>query len=237
MPNSISDAASRFKMVGAQHDRVAVRRCVGGAFPRVAVTDQGRGVGDAFLGDETFERIEPVAVVGLAGVGVAGGLGAQNVSGNPLPQAPRNKVGFNANYTFVFSPGSLILSGSYIWRDVQYGDIFKNVVSSAPTWSQVDLRATWRSTDDRYEIVGYVRNVGNTVGYEAAASGSVRSFGTQNLYGINPPRTFGVDTTRLVWNRKVSTSALSMTKRCSFAKAALRSFRSSVACVASINSR
>jgi iron complex outermembrane receptor protein len=129
----------------------------------------------------------------LPGARPVGTLGAQNVSGNPLPQAPRNKFGFNANYTFVFTPGSLILSGSYIWRDVQYADIFKNTVSSSPSWDQVDLRLTWRSTDDRYEIVGYMRNVLNKAGYEAAATGTQLSYGVVSTYGLNPPRTFGVE--------------------------------------------
>jgi iron complex outermembrane receptor protein len=128
----------------------------------------------------------------LVGAHPVGTTGVQSVAGNPLPQAPRNKIGFNANYTFVFNPGSLTLSGSYIWRDVQYGDIFKTPYSSAPHWDQVDIRATWKSSDDRYEFVGYMRNVFNTVGYEAAASGINESYGVQNLYGINPPRTFGV---------------------------------------------
>ena len=60
---------------------VAVRRRVGGAFPGVAVTGQGRRVGDAFLGDEAFERGEPVLVIGVAGIGVAGGLGALDLLG------------------------------------------------------------------------------------------------------------------------------------------------------------
>jgi iron complex outermembrane receptor protein len=126
------------------------------------------------------------------------------VKGNPLPNAPRNKVALNGNYTFVFDPGSLTLSVTGIWRDQQYGAIFKEPYNVAPSWSQVDLRATWKAPDDKYEIILYGRNVFNTVGYEAAAGGGIISTGpntltgttayTQNnLYGINPPATYGIE--------------------------------------------
>jgi len=130
--------------------------------------------------------------------------GLQSVKGNPLPNAPRNKVALNGNYTFVFDQGSLTFSGTYIWRDQQYGAIFKEPYNVAPSWSQVDLRATWKAPDDKYEIILYGRNVFNTVGYEAAAGGGIISTGANvatgttaytqnNLYGINPPATYGIE--------------------------------------------
>ena len=51
-----------------------MRRAVGGVIPGVVVAGQGRGVGDALFRDEAFEGVEPVAVVCLAGVGIAGRL-------------------------------------------------------------------------------------------------------------------------------------------------------------------
>ena len=99
----------------------------------------------------------------------------QTVKGNQLPNAPRNKIALNGNYTFVFDKGSLTLSATGIWRDQQYGAIFKEPYNVAPSWSQVDLRATWKAPDDKYEIILYGRNVFNTVGYEAAAGGGIIS--------------------------------------------------------------
>jgi len=123
----------------------------------------------------------------------------QTIKGNQLPNAPRNKIALNGNYTFVFDAGSLTLSATAIWRDQQYGSVFKEPYDVAPSWSQVDLRAVWKAPDDKYEIIAYGRNVFNTVGYEAAAGGGIIStnnsggYTQNNLYGINPPATYGIE--------------------------------------------
>ena len=57
-------------------DRHAVRRAVGGMVPGVAVARERGRVGHALLGDDALERVEPVPVIGLAGVGIAGRLRA-----------------------------------------------------------------------------------------------------------------------------------------------------------------
>ncbi len=133
-------------------------------------------------------------------VGSSAGDALQTVKGNELPNAPRNKVALNSNYTFVFDQGSLTLSGTYIWRDKQAGAIFDEPYDTAPSWSQVDLRATWKAPDDKYEVSLYGRNVFNTTGYEAAAPGLVYSTGpaannyrVATDYGINPPATYGIE--------------------------------------------
>jgi iron complex outermembrane receptor protein len=125
----------------------------------------------------------------------------QSVKGNSLPQAPENKIAFNANYTWEFDPGKLTLSGSYIWKDQSYSSIFtRTQYDYAPSWSQVDLRATWSGNHDKYEIVLYVKNLFDTIGYDAAAAGSYN--GTpqgggaptyNQSYDLTPPRLFGAE--------------------------------------------
>jgi iron complex outermembrane receptor protein len=130
--------------------------------------------------------------------------GLQSIDGNPLPNSPKNKVSLNTNYTFIFDKGDLTLSGTYLWRDKQTGAIFNEAYWSAPSWSQVDLRATWRGKGDRYEVIVYGRNVFNTIGYpsgptahqygNAALNGSGYSTGYQGTdYTINPPATYGIE--------------------------------------------
>jgi len=69
--------------------------------------------------------------------------GAQDVSGNELPNAPKQKLAFNTNYTWQMGEGSLTFSASYIWRDKQYGTVFNRPYTEAPDWSQTDLRLQW----------------------------------------------------------------------------------------------
>ena len=139
--------------------------------------------------------------------GVAACTQPQSIRGNTLPQDPKNKIALNANYTWTFDAGSLTLSGTYIWRDKQYGSLFTRAYNSAPSWSQTDFRLMWKAQHDRYEVIGFVRNAFDQAGYEAATAGG-RVFATSattasptaqspytisNVYGLNPPRTFGVE--------------------------------------------
>jgi len=147
---------------------------------------------DALDGNATQPGARPVG-------GVPGSI-FQAVNGNPLPQAPENKVAFNANYTLVFDPGNLTLSATYVWKDKSFATIFERTYYEAPSWDQVDLRATWAGKNDRYEVVLYVKNVFNTLGYDAASAGysiqaPVGGGGPTiaNSYDLTPPRLYGVE--------------------------------------------
>jgi iron complex outermembrane receptor protein len=134
-------------------------------------------------------------------------LGGQNIRGNELPNAPKNKVSFNANYTLVFDQGDLTLSGTYLWRDKQDGAVFNQSYWQSPSWSQVDLRATWRGKGDKYEIIAFGRNVFNTTGYPSGADAyqygnanqGTATFAHPTTYTIgasyitNPPAVYGVE--------------------------------------------
>src|ERR1051325_5095907 len=62
-------------------DRLAVRRAVGRMIPGVLIARKRCRVGHAPLGDEALQRIEPVLVVCLAGVGIARALRALDLLG------------------------------------------------------------------------------------------------------------------------------------------------------------
>jgi iron complex outermembrane receptor protein len=129
----------------------------------------------------------------------------QSVKGDPLPDAPRNKIAISAAYTWHYDPGDLTLSAAYVWRDKQDGTPFDRWYDDAPSWSDVDIRALWKGPNDHYEVIGFVKNVFNTLQY-TVASGGVGLLGNsfasttgagglfqQNLFELNPPRTYGVE--------------------------------------------
>ena len=124
----------------------------------------------------------------------------QSVKGNPLPNAPENKLAFSGAYTFHFDPGSLTLSATYVWRDKQSGSLFNRFYNVAPSWDDVDFRALWKGPSDKYEVIAYVKNVFNTLQYPVGAggaglAGSATAIGLSEVtgYELNPPRTFGVE--------------------------------------------
>ncbi|HEX3916701.1 MAG TPA: TonB-dependent receptor [Caulobacteraceae bacterium] len=135
----------------------------------------------------------------------AGAARFQSVKGNPLPEAPANKLALDVAYTWEFDPGSFTLSGSYVWRDTQDGTIFDRSYDNAPSWNDVSLRALWKGAGDKYEIIGFIKNVFNNQEYEAADGGAGLLGNTvtnttaaaglieTNVFNLAPPRTYGVE--------------------------------------------
>lgn len=136
-------------------------------------------------------------------------LGTQDLSGNQLPNAPKNKLAVNANYTWrsLFG-GDLVGSVSYIWRDAQYGTLFTRAYNRAPSWDQWDARLTWTSADSRNRVILFGKNIFNKIGYDGGAYGSafigtvvnpataaqtVVNQGIWSTYSVTPPRTYGIE--------------------------------------------
>jgi iron complex outermembrane receptor protein len=136
----------------------------------------------------------------------------QDLSGGSLPNAPKNKVAINVNYTMDFEPGSLIGSVSYIWRDKQYGSVFNRSYYEAPAYDQWDARLAWKERNSKYTIIAFVKNIFNDLGYEGGASASRQAGfvpayvvggagvnpapvlqGVASTYTLTPPRTYGVE--------------------------------------------
>ena len=137
----------------------------------------------------------------------------QSVKGDPLPDAPQNKLAVAVAYTWHFDPGDFVLSGDYAFRDAQDGTLFNRFYDNAPSWSDLSFRATWKGPHDRYEITAFVKNAldalqytvaaqGAGLGGSASAIGPIRATASGatndpvnfvNSFDINPPRTYGVE--------------------------------------------
>ena len=121
--------------------------------------------------------------------GGPGGVGfnkAQNLAGNRLPNASRNKIAINAIYTFHFDFGTIAPSVSYVFRDAQYGTLFTRTYNRAPSWDQWDARIRWISSDGNWEGIISGKNVFNRIGYDGGAFGT-RLAGTNDVACATPP--------------------------------------------------
>ncbi len=145
------------------------------------------------LGDPTATRVG-ATIGGCPPPPTSGGAQGQNLAGAQLPNAPKNKIALNGNYTFFFRPGSLSLSASYIWRDVQYGSIFNRPFNKAPSWDQVDLRAEFKSANRHYSIILYGKNVFDKVGYQNGRIGVYQASGVFLVQDtLTQPALFGAE--------------------------------------------
>src|SRR4051794_13001873 len=59
------------KVIGTQLDRLPMRRAIRRMVPGMLVARECGSIGQALIGDEALECVEPVTIVGLAGVGIA----------------------------------------------------------------------------------------------------------------------------------------------------------------------
>ncbi|WP_374571445.1 TonB-dependent receptor [Phenylobacterium sp.] len=136
----------------------------------------------------------------------------QDLKGASLYQSPENKVAFNVNYTFDFSPGSLTLSGNYVWTDETYYQPFENPAFKVPAYDTTDFRALWRDADNRYSVIAYVKNAFDQKGYTSTGStnpvaefattaaativdgqSSLTQTGSTITRGLIYPRTYGIE--------------------------------------------
>jgi iron complex outermembrane receptor protein len=195
---------------GAVSDTVDPDAMLPGAapLPNTAATPW---TGDVFTGGLTGAAGNALCAASTTGVGCQK---FQSIAGNRLPNAPRNKIAINGNYTFHFEPGTLNASVSYIWRDTQEGALFTRSYNTAPAWDEWDARLTWNSANGRYKVILYGKNIFNTIGYDAGAYGR-RGYGVSPIYGstagiggtdqiihndgisstysVTPPRTYGIE--------------------------------------------
>lgn len=110
----------------------------------------------------------------------------QDLSGNSLPNAPRNKVAVAANYTWRLNSGSITANLSYAWRDKAYGSIFTRWYTEAPSWDQWDARALWQDTSGKYEVIAFIKNIFNKTGYDQGATATLLNGAVSAVYPANP---------------------------------------------------
>jgi iron complex outermembrane receptor protein len=129
-----------------------------------------------------------VPIQSVIGAGNGGFQRPQDITGNQLPNSPKNKIAINVNYTWMLEPGSLIGSVNYVWRDKQFGSLFDRSYYMAPSYDQWDARLTYKDKDNKYTIIAFVKNIFNDLGYEGGSGAGRRT-------GLIPAYILGVGCT------------------------------------------
>lgn len=127
------------------------------------------------------------------GTPVPGQQIGQRIDGGRLPSSPKNKIAFNANYTWQMPAGALTLSGTWTYRDEAYYSVFSRSYNLAPSYDETDLRVLWNDPQSRYTLIAFVRNVFDDEGFEAVGA-TQSAWGVRSLT-ISPtaPRVFGFE--------------------------------------------
>jgi len=132
----------------------------------------------------------------------------QTLEGSRIYQSPKHKFAGNANYTFEFEPGSLILSATYTWTDKTYYQPFKSEANRVKAYDVADFRVLWNDAADRFTIIGYVKNAFDNEGFTSNGSTTPTAIfdipgsgvapnivqtRTAITRGLIQPRTYGVE--------------------------------------------
>ena len=104
----------------------------------------------------------------------------QSLKGNPLPNAPRNKVAVTVLYNLKTSMGTWTPTLSYIWRDKEYGLFFPEANYAAPAWNEVDGRVSYTSPNGKFTAIAFIKNIFNSIGYDQGAL-ATRAAGTSDI--------------------------------------------------------
>jgi iron complex outermembrane receptor protein len=129
----------------------------------------------------------------------------QDLSGNSLANSPENRVALNTSYTFNFNTGRLILSGSYIWSDEAFSDVFETEEAKIPSFRTVGLRALWLGANDRYVVILYGSNLTDELALDGAGLTRLRTGAASmsnpsaagaayfRTFNLTPPREYGLE--------------------------------------------
>ena len=118
-------------------------------------------------------------------------LGEQDLSGNPLTQAPENKVFLNASYSIQTSSwGEFVPSASYSWVDERQYDVFDNDVTRADDYYRVDALVTWYSPSQDIRVIASGKNLTEEETWTSLER--LNNFGALNGQAM-APRTWAIE--------------------------------------------
>lgn len=118
---------------------------------------------------------------------------SQTLVGNRLPIAPEHKWTVGANYTWSFAAGSLTAGGTYTDIDDQQSTIWMNPIYTAPSFELADFRLLWNDAQNRYTVIGFVKNAFDEIGYGSSTGGSPTPVGVRRSVSLTYPRTYGME--------------------------------------------
>jgi len=124
--------------------------------------------------------------------------------GNEFANVPPWTASAVIQYDIPFSSGAALsprFEYSYVdgqwWmpdNDIQRGAVPVDIINREPSYDIMNASLAWRSADDRFETVAWVRNIGDEEYHAGHGPDKAEpfSFGSAVAIASGPPRTFGV---------------------------------------------
>jgi iron complex outermembrane receptor protein len=71
--------------------------------------------------------------------------------------------------------------------------VFSNPIATAPSNEIADFRILWNDAQNRYTLIGFVKNAFDEVGYIRSSGSSFTGIGSRRTVGLIYPRTYGAE--------------------------------------------
>jgi len=117
-----------------------------------------------------------------------------DLKGNTLLNVPHYKGHAYASYTLPVSSGSLEFLADLSWISKVYNSPFQDNIDAAPGYKRVDIRSTYTSSDNKWEISAYVNNVQDEIGIRQIEAGG-EDVGFRRTGQVTEPRNAGLEIT------------------------------------------
>jgi iron complex outermembrane receptor protein len=104
----------------------------------------------------------------------------QDLTGARLPSSTPHRFTINVNYTWELAAGDLSVSTNYVWRDETYYSVFNRYYNRAKSFGTNDFRMIYRDQDNRYTVIGSVKNVFDQKGSAGVSGGRISNTAVGN---------------------------------------------------------
>lgn len=128
-----------------------------------------------------------------SGPALANGMQPQSLIGNSLPLAPENKVSLGGTYAWDLAAGTLTAGATYTYTADKQTTVFAQPGYTAGDTQVADFRLLYRDVEDRYTIIGFVKNAFDEEGFDSSVVTTPSAAGARQTVKPIFPRTFGVE--------------------------------------------
>ncbi|MBC7166103.1 TonB-dependent receptor [Phenylobacterium sp.] len=147
--------------------------------------------GCCFVDTADPQAVQPGA--NPSGPPLANGMQPQSLVGNDLPLAPENKVSVGGTYNWDFAAGTLTAGATHTYTGEKQTTIFAQPGYTAGDTNVTDFRLLWRDIEDRYTLIGFVKNAFDEEGLDSSNVTTPSATGARQTVKPIFPRTFGVE--------------------------------------------
>ena len=127
-------------------------------------------------------------MIGVASVIDPGGIATNTIQDAEFPNAPGLSFNYLFRYNWDIGGGNIAAQIDGVWNDDQFLEVTNGTGTVQKSYNVSNARLTWSSAEDRFRLVGWVKNFTDEIYKQYSLDLGV--LGATTYYA--PPTTYGV---------------------------------------------